>query len=136
LLRHRPAEEVGEKPELCSIENRPRSPGTSLQMPMPARSRGLQSESLWPQRSRAFFKATRHAGRRHSDRAGEDRDNATTQRKPSCSAIQGRLRHHDFAGSKLLAGKAAQVLPGRLLTADGRRRRQTKLGQSSGSAAH
>jgi flagellar L-ring protein precursor FlgH len=114
---------VGEKPELSAIQNPTAQPGYKpVQMPMPAPQPASYSpNSLWRNGSRAFFKDQR------AMQVGDIltvqvkiTDNATisneTQRSRSAKEDSGIT---DFAGSKLLTGKAAQVLPGRLLTADG-----------------
>jgi flagellar L-ring protein precursor FlgH len=114
---------VGEKPELSAIENPTAQPGYKpVQMPMPAPQPATYSpNSLWRNGSRAFFKDQR------AMQVGDIltvqvkiADNATianeTQRSRQSKEDSGIT---DFAGSKLLSGAAAQVLPGRLLTADG-----------------
>jgi flagellar L-ring protein precursor FlgH len=114
---------IGEKPELSAIENPTAQPGYKpVQMPMPAPQPAVYNpNSLWRNGSRAFFKDQR------AMQVGDIltvmvkiSDNATianeTQRSRSSKEDSGIT---DFAGSKLLTGKAAQVLPGRLLTADG-----------------
>ena len=114
---------VGEKPELSAIENPTAQPGYKpVQMPMPAPQPAVYNpNSLWRNGSRAFFKDQR------AMQVGDIltvqvkiADNATianeTQRSRQSKEDSGIT---DFAGSKLLSGTAAQVLPGRLLTADG-----------------
>ena len=114
---------VGEKPELSAIENPTAQPGYKpVQMPMPAPQPATYSpNSLWRNGSRAFFKDQR------AMQVGDIltvqvkiADNATianeTQRSRQSKEDSGIT---DFAGAKLLSGAAAQVLPGRLLTADG-----------------
>src|SRR5262249_6292766 len=114
---------VGEKPELSEIKNPTAQPGYKpVQMPMPAPQPATYNpNSLWRNGSRAFFKDQR------AMQVGDIltiqvkiADQATianeTQRSRTAKEDSGIS---DFAGSKLLTGKAAQVLPGRLLTADG-----------------
>jgi len=114
---------VGEKPELSEIKNPTAQPGYKpVQMPMPAPQPATYSpNSLWRNGSRAFFKDQR------AMQVGDIltvqvkiADNATlsneTQRSRTAKEDSGIT---DFAGSKLLSGSAAAVLPGRLLTADG-----------------
>jgi len=114
---------VGKKPELSAIENPTAQPGYKpVQMPMPAPQPATYSpNSLWRNGSRAFFKDQR------AMQVGDIltvkvkiADNATianeTQRSRQSKEDSGIT---DFAGAKLLSGAAAQVLPGRLLTADG-----------------
>ena len=114
---------VGEKPELSEIKNPTAQPGYKpVQMPMPAPQPATYSpNSLWRNGSRAFFKDQR------AMQVGDIltvmvkiADNATlsneTQRSRASKEDSGIT---DFAGSKLLSGKAAQVMPGRILTADG-----------------
>src|SRR5260370_42403627 len=90
-------------------------------MPMPKpETASYNANSLWRNGSRAFFKDQRAA------RIGDiltvtvnitDKANIAneTQRSRSSKEDSGIT---DFAGSKLLTGRAAQVLPGRILTAD------------------
>jgi flagellar L-ring protein precursor FlgH len=114
---------IGEKPNLSAIENPVAQPGYKpVQMPMPTpQSAVYNPNSLWRNGSRAFFKDQR------AMQVGDIMtvtvkiaDNATianeTQRSRASKEDSGIT---DFAGSKLLSGTAAQVLPGRLLTADG-----------------
>ena len=113
---------IGEKPTLSSIENPVAAPGYKpVQMPMPAPQPAVYNpNSLWRNGSRAFFKDQR------AQQIGDlltvkvkFSDNATianeTQRSRASKEDSGIT---DFAGSKLLTGKAASVLPGRLLTTD------------------
>ena len=113
---------IGEAPTLSSIENPTAAPGYKpVQMPMPAPQPAVYNpNSLWRNGSRAFFKDQR------AQQVGDlltvkvkISDNATiangTQRSRSAKEDSGVT---DFAGSKLLTGKAAAVLPGRVLTAD------------------
>jgi flagellar L-ring protein precursor FlgH len=114
---------IGEKPNLSAIENPVAQPGYKpVQMPMPTpQSAVYNPNSLWRNGSRAFFKDQR------AMQVGDIMtvtvkiaDNATianeTQRSRASKEDSGIT---DFAGSKLLTGTAAQVLPGRILSADG-----------------
>jgi flagellar L-ring protein precursor FlgH len=114
---------IGEKPTLSAIENPTAQPGYKpVQMPMPTpQSAVYNPNSLWRNGSRAFFKDQR------AMQVGDIMtvtvkiaDNATianeTQRSRASKEDSGVT---DFAGSKLLGGTAAQVLPGRILSADG-----------------
>jgi flagellar L-ring protein precursor FlgH len=113
---------IGEKPALTSIDNPTTQPGYKpVQMPMPKpEAVSYNANSLWRNGSRAFFKDQRAA------RIGDiltvtvnitDKANIAneTQRSRTNKEDSGVT---DFAGSKLLTGSAAAVLPGRLLTAD------------------
>ena len=114
---------VGEQPALSAIENPTAQPGYKpVQMPMPApQPASYNPNSLWRNGSRAFFKDQRamQVGDimtvkvKITDAAKIENG---TQRSRSSKEDSGIT---DFAGSKLLTGSAAQVLPGRLLTADG-----------------
>src|ERR1700742_2973405 len=114
---------IGEQPALASIENPTTQPGYKpVHMPMPAPQPASYSpNSLWRNGSRAFFKEQR------AMQVGDIltvvvkiADNATIANETQRSrASKEDSSITDFAGSKLLSGKAAQVLPGRLLTADG-----------------
>jgi flagellar L-ring protein FlgH len=111
---------IGEKPKLTEIENPTAQPGYKpVQMPKPE-TVSYNANSLWRNGSRAFFKDQRAA------RIGDiltvtvnitDKANIAneTQRSRSSKEDSGIT---DFAGSKLLTGNAAKVLPGRLLTTD------------------
>src|SRR3979411_195680 len=114
--------QIGEKPKLTEIENPTAQPGYKpVQMPMPKPEQAsYNANSLWRNGSRAFFKDQRAA------RIGDlltvtvnITDKATlsneTQRSRTNKEDSGIT---DFAGSKLLTGNAAKVLPGRLLTTD------------------
>ncbi len=114
--------QIGEKPKLTEIENPTTQPGYKpVQMPMPKpETASYNANSLWRNGSRAFFKDQRAA------RIGDiltvtvnitDKANIAneTQRSRTAKDDSGLT---DFAGSKLLGGDAAKVLPGRLLTAD------------------
>ncbi len=114
--------QIGEKPKLTAIENPTAQPGYKpVQMPMPKpETVSYNANSLWRNGSRAFFKDQRAA------RIGDiltvtvnitDKANIAneTQRSRSSKEDSGIT---DFAGSKLLTGPAASVLPGKLLTTD------------------
>src|SRR5467141_4551016 len=107
--------QIGEKPKLTEIENPTTQPGYKpVQMPMPKpETASYNANSLWRNGSRAFFKDQRAA------RIGDiltvtvnitDKANIAneTQRSRSSKEDSGIT---DFAGSKLLTGSAAQVLP-------------------------
>jgi flagellar L-ring protein FlgH len=113
---------IGEKPTLTSIDNPTAKPGYKpVQMPMPTPQPASYSpNSLWRTGSRAFFKDQRAA------QVGDlltvtvnitDKANIAneTQRSRANTEDTGVT---DFLGAKLLGGKAASVLPGRVLTAD------------------
>jgi flagellar L-ring protein precursor FlgH len=115
--------QIGETPKLNAIENPTTQPGYKpVQMPMPKpEAVSYNANSLWRNGSRAFFKDQRAA------RIGDiltvtvnitDKANIAneTQRSRTDKEDSGIT---DFAGSKLLTGSAASVLPGRILTADG-----------------
>jgi len=114
---------IGESPKLTAIENPVAQPGYKpVQMPMPVPEvASYNANSLWRSGSRAFFKDQR--ARQIGDILTvtvnfTDKANIAnqTQRSRSSSEDSGIT---DFAGSKLLSGSAASVLPGRLLSADG-----------------
>src|SRR5947209_20536177 len=113
---------IGEQPALSAIENPTAQPGYKpVQMPMPAPQAAVYNpNSLWRNGSRAFFKDQRamQVGDLLTVKV-KISDNATianeTQRSRASKEDSGLT---DFAGSKLLSGKAAAVLPGRILTAD------------------
>src|SRR3954467_3894142 len=113
---------LGEKPALTAIENPTAQPGYKpVQMPMPKpEPASYNANSLWRNGSRAFFKDQR------AHQIGDiltvtvnftDKANIAneTQRSRTSKEDSGVT---DFAGSKLLTGTAASVLPGRLLTTD------------------
>ena len=106
---------VGEKPALSAIENPTAQPGYKpVQMPMPTPQPAVYNpNSLWRNGSRAFFKDQR------AMQVGDIltvkvkiSDNATianeTQRSRTTKEDSGVT---DFAGSKLLSGKAAHACP-------------------------
>ena len=114
--------QIGESPKLSAIDNPTAQPGYKpVQMPMPKpETVSYNANSLWRNGSRAFFKDQRAA------RIGDlltvtvnitDKANIAneTQRSRTNKEDSGIT---DFAGSKLLTGSAAQVLPGRILTTD------------------
>jgi flagellar L-ring protein precursor FlgH len=115
--------QLGETPKLSAIENPTTQPGYKpVQMPMPKpEAVSYNANSLWRNGSRSFFKDQR------AHQIGDlltvtvnitDQANFAneTQRSRTASEDSGIT---DFLGAKLLTGKAASVLPGRLLTADG-----------------
>src|SRR5882724_393175 len=114
--------QIGEQPKLSEIENPTTKPGYKpVQMPMPKpEAVSYNANSLWRNGSRSFFKDQR------AHQIGDlltvtvnitDQANFAneTQRSRASTEDSGVT---DFLGSKLLTGKAAVVLPGRLLTAD------------------
>lgn len=113
---------IGEKPALSAIDNPTTQPGYKpVQMPMPKPEVvSYNANSLWRNGSRAFFKdqRARQVGDiltitvNFTDKANIANE---TQRSRTNSEDSGIT---DFAGSKLLSGTAASVLPGRLLSAD------------------
>jgi flagellar L-ring protein precursor FlgH len=115
--------QIGETPKLASIDNPTAQPGYKpVQMPMPKpETVSYNANSLWRNGSRAFFKDQRAA------RIGDLLTvtvNITDQANFANETQRSRTNKEDsgvtdFLGSKLLTGKAAQVLPGRILTADG-----------------
>lgn len=113
---------IGEKPALTAIENPTTQAGYKpVQMPMPRpEPASYAANSLWRNGSRAFFKDQR------AHQVGDiltvtvnftDKANIAneTQRSRTNKEDSGIT---DFAGSKLLTGPAASVLPGRLLSTD------------------
>ncbi|MBI5129155.1 MAG: flagellar basal body L-ring protein FlgH [Rhodopseudomonas palustris] len=113
---------IGERPALSAIENPTTQPGYKpVQMPMPKPEvASYNANSLWRNGSRAFFRDQRAAKVgdimtvtvNFTDKAAIANE---TKRSRSGSENSGIT---DFAGSKLLTGDAAQVLPGRILTTD------------------
>ncbi len=114
--------DIGEEPKLSAVDNPTAAPGYKpVRMPMPTPQPAVYNpNSLWRNGSRAFFKDQR------AMQVGDIltvmvkiADNATianeTQRSRAAKEDTGVT---DFAGSKLLTGTAAAILPGRLLTAD------------------
>jgi flagellar L-ring protein precursor FlgH len=113
---------IGEQPALTSIENPTAQPGYKpVQMPMPKPQPASYSpNSLWRNGSRAFFKDQRAAQVGDiltvtvniTDKAAIANETQRSRKNEEDSGIT------DFAGSKLLTGSAAKVMPGRILTAD------------------
>jgi flagellar L-ring protein precursor FlgH len=113
---------IGEQPALTSIDNPTAQPGYKpVQMPMPKPQPASYSpNSLWRNGSRAFFKDQRAAQVGDiltvtvniTDKAAIANETQRSRKNEEDSGIT------DFAGSKLLSGSAAKVLPGRILTAD------------------
>jgi len=114
--------QIGETPKLNAIENPTTQPGYKpVSMPMPKPEVvSYNANSLWRNGSRAFFKDQR------AHQIGDlltvtvnitDQANFAneTQRNRNSKEDSGIT---DFAGSKLLTGNAAKVLPGRILTTD------------------
>src|ERR1700747_535894 len=114
--------QIGEQPKLSAIENPTTQPGYKPgQMPMPKPEPvSYNANSLWRNGSRSFFKDQR------AHQIGDlltvtvnitDQANFAneTQRNRNSKEDSGIT---DFAGSKLLTGNAAKVLPGRILTTD------------------
>jgi flagellar L-ring protein precursor FlgH len=114
--------QIGEQPKLTAIDNPTTQPGYKpVQMPMPTpQVASYNANSLWRNGSRSFFKDQR------AHQVGDiltvtvnftDKANIAneTQRSRTNKEDSGLT---DFAGSKLLTGSAAAVLPGRILTAD------------------
>ncbi len=114
--------QIGEQPRLTEIENPTTQPGYKpVQMPMPKPEQAsYNANSLWRNGSRAFFKDQR--ARRSAiiltvtvnitDKANIANETQRSRTNKEDSGI------NDFVGSKLLTGKAAMVMPGRILTAD------------------
>jgi flagellar L-ring protein FlgH len=113
---------IGEKPELSAIENPVAQAGYKpVQMPMPTPQPAVfNPNSLWRNGSRAFFKDQRamQVGDimtvkvKFTDNAKIENGTKRSRDSKEDSGIT------DFAGSKLLTGQAAQVLPGKILSAD------------------
>lgn len=125
---------IGETPKLTAIENPVAQPGYKpVQMPMPQPEvASYNANSLWRSGSRAFFKDQR--ARQIGDILTvtvnfTDKANIANQTQHSRSSKEDS-GITDFAGSKLLSGSAASVLPGRLLSADG-----TSTSDGKGSVA-
>jgi flagellar L-ring protein FlgH len=114
--------QIGETPKLTAIDNPTAQPGYKpVQMPMPKpEAVSYNPNSLWRNGSRAFFKDQRAARIGDiltvmvniTDKANIANETVRTRTNTEDSGIT------DFAGSKLLTGAAASVLPGKLLTAD------------------
>src|SRR3954453_13578346 len=114
--------QIGEKPKLTEIENPTTQPGYKpVQMPMPKPEQAsYNANSLWRNGSRAFFRDQRAA------RVGDiltvtvnitDKANIANETQRSRTNKEA-ANINDFAGSKLLSGNAAKVLPGALLNTD------------------
>lgn len=113
---------IGERPALSAIENPTAQPGYKpVQMPMPTpQAASYSPNSLWRNGSRAFFKdqRARQVGDlltvsvNITDKATFDNETKRSRTNKEDSGVS------DFAGSKLLTGKAALVMPGKILTAD------------------
>jgi flagellar L-ring protein precursor FlgH len=113
---------IGERPALSAIENPTTQPGYKpVQMPMPTpQAASYSPNSLWRNGSRAFFKdqRARQVGDiltvsvNITDKATFDNETKRSRTNKEDSGVT------DFAGSKLLTGKAALVMPGKILTAD------------------
>src|SRR5687767_7538604 len=113
---------IGEKPALSAIENPTTQPGYKpVQMPMPTpQAASYSPNSLWRNGSRAFFKdqRARQVGDiltvsvNITDKATFDNETKRSRTNKEDSGVT------DFAGAKLLTGKAAMVMPGKILTAD------------------
>jgi flagellar L-ring protein precursor FlgH len=114
--------QIGEAPKLNAIENPTAQPGYKpVQMPMPKPElASYNANSLWRNGSRAFFKDQRAARIgdlltvtvNFTDKANIANESQRSRASKEDSGIT------DFAGSKLLTGDAAKVLPGKLLTTD------------------
>ena len=112
---------IGEKPSLSAIENPTAQPGYKpVQMPMPTpQAASYSPNSLWRNGSRAFFKdqRARQVGDlltvqvNITDKATFDNETKRSRKNAEDSGVS------DFAGSKLLTGNAAKVMPGKILTA-------------------
>src|SRR4051812_967875 len=113
---------IGEQPALSPIENPVAQVGYKpVQMPMPTPQPAVfNPNSLWRNGSRAFFKDQRamQVGDimtvkvKFTDNAKIENGTKRSRDSKEDSGIT------DFAGSKLLTGSAAQVLPGKILPAD------------------
>lgn len=114
---------IGERPTLAAIENPTSQPGYKpVQMPMPTpQAASYSPNSLWRNGSRAFFKdqRARQIGDiltitvNITDRATFDNETKRSRASKDDSSI------NDFAGSKLLTGPAALVMPGKILSTEG-----------------
>ena len=113
---------IGEQPPLAAISNPTTQPGYKpVQMPMPAPQPAVfNPNSLWRNGSRAFFKDQRamQVGDimtvkvKITDNAKFENGTARSRNSKEDSGVT------DFIGSKLLTGQAAQLMPGKILTAD------------------
>ena len=114
--------QIGETPKLNAIENPTAQPGYKpVSMPMPKpETVSYNANSLWRNGSRSFFKDQR------AHQIGDlltvtvnitDQANfANETQRNRTSKEQANL--NDFAGSKLLSGNIAKVVPGALLNTD------------------
>src|ERR1043165_7707010 len=113
---------IGEQPKLSAIENPTVQPGYKpVQMPMPTPQPAVYNpNSLWRNGSRAFFKDQRAmqigdimtVKVKITDNAKFENGTARSRSNKEDSGVT------DFLGSKLLSGQAAQLMPGKILTAD------------------
>jgi flagellar L-ring protein precursor FlgH len=113
---------IGQPPPLAAVDNPTARPGYKpVQMPMPAaQPASYNPNSLWRNGSRAFFKDQRAhqigdiltVKVNITDKAAIANETQRSRDNKEDSGVT------DFAGSKLLSGSAARVLPGRILTAD------------------
>src|SRR3954465_15750694 len=114
--------QIGEKPKLTEIENPTTQPGYKPgQMPMPKPEQAsYNANSLWRNGSRAFFKDQR-ASRigdiltvtvNFTDKANMANESQRSRTSKEDSGIT------DFAGSKLLTGDVAKVMPGKILVTE------------------
>src|ERR1051325_7320561 len=113
---------IGEQPALSAIENPTAQPGYKpVQMPMPAPQAAVYNpNSLWRNGSPAFFTDQRamQVGDimtvkvKITDNAKIENGTARSRSNKEDSGVT------DFIGSKLLTGTAAQVMPGKILSAD------------------
>jgi flagellar L-ring protein precursor FlgH len=115
--------QIGETPKLTSIDNPTTQPGYKpVSMPMPRpESVSYSPNSLWRNGSRSFFKDQR------AHQIGDlltvtvnitDQAQFANETQRNLTGTEGSAIT-DFAGSKLLTGNAAKVLPGNLLQANG-----------------
>src|SRR2546423_5934605 len=113
---------IGEQPALTCTENPTGDTANKpVQMPMPAPQAAVYNpNSLWRNGSRAFFKDQRamQVGDimtvkvKITDNAKIENGTARSRTNKEDSGVT------DFIGSKLLTGQAAQLMPGKILTAD------------------
>jgi flagellar L-ring protein precursor FlgH len=114
--------QIGEQPALTAIDNPTAQPGYKpVQMPMPKPQPASYSpNSLWRNGSRAFFKDQRAAQVGDlltvtvniTDKAAIANDTSRSRKNAEDSNIT------NFAGSQLLTGNAAKVMPGPIFAAD------------------
>src|SRR5207237_8203512 len=114
--------QIGETPKLTAIENPTAQPGYKpVQMPMPKpEAVSYNANSLWRNGSRAYFKDQR------AHQIGDlltvtvnitDQANFANETQRSRTSKE-QANINDFAGSKLLSGNLAKVVPGALLNTD------------------